>query len=265
MQQTTLGIVIKEKTVESDRILTLLTQDYGVLTAYARGAQKLRGRLTSSTELLCLSRFVLFKNRDRYTVDAADSDRSFFGIRQDIEKLSLAAYFSQLTQRLAPAEEPAGEYLRLLLNCLHLLEKGGRSQLFLKAVFELRILTMAGFMPDLVGCRDCGAFEKAPMAFLPESGELLCPDCPPTKADGPRYLLPPGVLAAMRHILYSEMGSLFAFTLSPEGLIRLGEVCERYLRIQLDMPLPTLEFYHSLFPGGVGGMAVPTPSPEREP
>jgi len=247
MQMTTWGIVIREKELDDDRILTILTKEYGVLTAYARGAKKLRGRLLSSTELLCYSRFVLFKNRDRYTVDQAESDTNFFGIRQDIEKLALATYLAQLCVQLAPAEEAAPEYLRLLLNSLYLLEKDRRSQPFIKAVFELRILTMAGYMPDLVGCRCCGDYEAEPMGFLPLSGELVCPNCSTEPEEGMPISLEPGVLAAMRHIIYSDFDKLFSFTLTEFGLQKLGAVTQRYLQVQLDMPLPSLDFYNSLF------------------
>ena len=71
MQITTTGIVLREREHDDDRILTILTADRGVITAYARGAKKLRGRLLSGTELLCCSRFVLFQYRDRYQVDSA--------------------------------------------------------------------------------------------------------------------------------------------------------------------------------------------------
>ena len=91
MQITTYGMVLREKTIEDDRLLTILTKEYGVIFAYARGAKRLRGKLVSSTEQLCYSRFVLFKNKDRYSVDSAEADTIFFGVRQDIEKLAHAA------------------------------------------------------------------------------------------------------------------------------------------------------------------------------
>lgn len=87
-----------------------------------------------ATELLCYSHFVFFKNRDRYIVDAADSNRMFFKIRQDIVALSLASYFAQFAKTLLPEGEPAHKQLKLLLNSLHMLENG-RHPLVVKAVF----------------------------------------------------------------------------------------------------------------------------------
>ena len=232
MQITTMGVILREHDRDDDRVLTILTEDCGVITAYARGAKKLRGRLLSGTELLCCSRFVLFKYRDRYQVDSAETERNFFGLRTDVEKLALAAYLAQLCSQLAPAEEPAGEFLRLTLNALYLLETDKRPPALIKAVFELRLLSMAGYMPDLVACRHCGQYTAETMYFLPLSGSLLCGDCL-------------GVLTAMRHIIYSEPEKVFNFTLPPEELKYLGDLCEYYTIVQLDRRLDSLDFYKS--------------------
>ena len=109
-------------------------------------------------------------------------------------------------------------------------------------------MAMAGYMPDLVGCKVCGCYEAESMYFLPLTGDLMCGDClgdaPPDEMV--RLRLSPGVLAAMRHILYSEAGKVFNFTLSEEELRYLGDICEYYAIVQLDTRLSSLDFYKSL-------------------
>ena len=258
MQITTMGVILREHDRDDDRVLTILTEDCGVITAYARGAKKLRGRLLSGTELLCCSRFVLFKYRDRYQVDSAETERNFFGLRTDVEKLALAAYLAQLCSQLAPAEEPAGEFLRLTLNALYLLETDKRPPALIKAVFELRLLSMAGYMPDLVACRHCGQYTAVTMYFLPLSGSLLCGDCLPEVRlpdNTVRLRISLGVLTAMRHIIYSEPEKVFNFTLPPEELKYLGDLCEYYTIVQLDRRLDSLDFYKSF-----SSLSVDTPT-----
>lgn len=244
MQLTTNGIVLRDYKIEEDRLLTILTRQFGVVTAYANGANRTRSRLAASTELLAYSSMVLFKNRERFSVDKADSLRIFFGIRTDLDKLALASYFAELTIELAPHGEEADTYLRLLLNTLHLLEKSARPPAQLKALYELRLLTLSGYMPDLVACRGCGCFEAEAMYFFPAGGELCCGDCLEGAAGGVRVA--PGVLAGMRHIAYSEPDKLFSFSLSEEGLAALARVSEDYLKYQVERTFPTLEFYHSI-------------------
>ena len=246
MHLTTDAIVLRAFKTQEDRILTLLTKESGVITAYANGANKLRSKLASSTELLCFSEFVLFENRDRHVVDKSDVHRVFFGIRSDVDKLALASYFAQLTAELAPHGEEAGEYLRLLLNTLHYLENGDRDRRLLKSLYELRLLTMAGYMPSLVGCRACGRFEVDPMYFFAAEGELCCGDCAGGQAPPGAHPLPVGVLTAMRHITYAPFDKLFSFRLSSEGLDLIQKIAEQYLLYQTEKSFTALEFYREL-------------------
>ena len=249
MQITTDAIVLKEHPVdEESRIVTLLTKDRGVLYAYIRGAKRLRSKLTTSTQPLCYSHFVLFQNRNRYAVDSADVNASFFDLAADIEKFTLATYLSQLTIEVAPEGEDTADYLRLLLNCLYMLKEDKRGVHFIKPLYELRLLSMAGYMPDLIACRECGAYEKEEMFFLPESGGLCCRDCAGQTGGERLVLLDRSLLFSMRHILYSPMEKLFLFSMSEPGLRRLSKVTETYVKTQLGKTFSALEMFSSLFP-----------------
>ena len=246
MQIATKAMVLSVRDLdEGDRLLTLLTEDRGVISAYAKGAGRLKNQLAPSTNLLCCSHVILFKNKDRYTLDSADSIEMFFGLRKDLDRLALATYLAEITQTLAPHEEPAAPSLRLLLNTLYLLEKGSRSAAFLKPVYELRAMAMGGYMPDLVACRECACYEHDVMYLLLQSGELVCGSCFVPGAQ-PAVPLGRGVLAAMRHIVYSDAKKLFAFTLPEPALQQLGQATERFLLYQTDRTYHSLEFYHSL-------------------
>ncbi|MEM1483656.1 DNA repair protein RecO [Oscillospiraceae bacterium PP1C4] len=245
MHITTDAIVLRERAVdEFDSVLTLLTRERGIISAFARGAKKPRGTMRVSAELLSYSCFVLFLNKEKYAVDKADLNNVFMGVRGDIEKLSLAAYFCQLTTELAPHEENADEYLRLLLNTLYMMDKDKRTCNFLKPLYELRLLTMAGFMPNLVACSGCACFEAEQMFFLPRTAQIVCGDCAGT-IEREQIMVPlsKSVLAAMRHIIYAENAKLFQFALPEQPLRQLNEVCEQYVMIQLDKRFDTLDFY----------------------
>lgn len=245
MQLTTNGLILKILKIQENRRLTILTDRFGLIEAWANRTNQARSSLAAPTELLCYSQLILFKGRGRYTVDKADSSCIFFGIRSDLDKLALASYWAELTTELAPSEEEAGTYLRLLLNALHFLEKETRNATQLKAIYELRVLTLAGYMPDLVGCHICGVYEANPMFFFAQHGHLCCADCLSDSMEN-AAAVPPGVLAAMRHIVYSDTDKLFSFSLSDLGLALLAQICEAYAIYHLDKHLPTLAFYHSI-------------------
>jgi DNA repair protein RecO (recombination protein O) len=246
MQIKTDGVVLFDHKIEDDRILTLLTREHGVLTAYANGANRVKTRLSASTELLCYSQFVLFSSRGRHVVDAADTIHIFFGLRKDLEKLSLASYLAELTKELAPQKQEAPQELSLLLNSLSFIEAGKRELPLLKAIFELRLLTLAGYMPNLVACRECSEYEKEDMLFLPLKGELVCGECASEDEKHTGAAVSPGVLAAMRHIVYAPPERIFSFALSPKSTARLAQISEQYLLATHEKMPPTLEFYKSL-------------------
>lgn len=242
------GIVLKTKPVGSDdHVYTILTREKGVITAFARSRQKISRGMGSALELFTYSNFVLFQSKDRYSINSASSNKVFFGIRSDIEKVSLASYLSELLIELAPEEgEDPNEYVRLFLNCLSMLETGKRTVHFIKPLFELRLMAMAGYMPDLLGCMNCGESEGKSICFLPESGQLLCQDCMGHAVGQQTVQLTPGELAAMRHIIYAPMEKVFSFALPEQALKRLSAITEQYICKQLDKRFTTLEFYHTL-------------------
>ncbi len=249
MQLKTDGVVLSDHKIADDRILTILTRDQGVVTAFANGANRVKTKLSASTELLCYSQFVLFSSRGRCVVDSADTNHIFFKLRGDLTKLSLASYFAELAKELAPQKESAAGELSLLLNTLSFLEDGKRENAMLKAIFELRLLTLAGYMPNLVACRACAEYEKADMLFLPAEGELVCGECSGDAEKHAGRAVSRGVLAAMRHIIYAPAAKLFSFKLSPAGLKSLSGLTERYLLARLEKMPPTLEYCKALEKG----------------
>ena len=173
------GLVIAEQSVgESDRLATILTRDEGVVRAFARQAKKVGSAKASATQLFCYSRLTLYKGREKYVIDDARPVELFFDLRRDVERLALAQYFCELARTLAPQEAPAGDFLRLVLNALHFLSKGKKPPLLLKAVVEMRMLELSGYMPDLVGCRECGSYEADPMLFFRARGRSAAPPAP---------------------------------------------------------------------------------------
>ncbi len=246
MQIKTKAIVIKTQDYnENDKLLTLLTEDRGVVFAYAFGAKKMKSRFSTISSMLCYGEFLLFKNRDKYTLDSAESERLFFGIREDLDKLSYASYFCELCLNVVPAEEPSKNILSLLLNTLHFLENNKIDPVVLKAIFELRVMSMIGYTPDLVACSECFEFEKESYWFDTRMGKVTCSDCKhaPEKDD---VRLSKSAFFAARHIVYAPAEQLFSFRIGENAKIELAVAAERYTAVQTDKNYPTLEFLNSI-------------------
>lgn len=208
----------------------------------------MKSGVSTGTQLLCHADFVLFKGREKYTIDEATPLTLFMSIRTDLEKLALAQYFCELEGFLAPKEEEASLFLRLILNALALLEAGKYPAAQIKAAFEMRLLTLAGYMPDLVACAHCGTYEADEVVFLLPSGVFLCAACAAHEQMPQReqVRLPRGALAAMRHTVYADFARLFSFSLPERTLAVFANAVERYVLFTLEHSFKTLEFYHSI-------------------
>lgn len=245
MQMGTRAVVLSARNMEEfDRLVVLLTEEYGLITAYAKGARRQKGTMASATEQLSYSAFQLFRNREKTYVDRAEAETLFFGIRQEVERLALASYFCQLCRELIPEGDCQPGYLHLMMNTLTLLDRGTLPMAQLKAVFELRLLTMSGYMPDLVACAGCGGVHEGEIFFAPAAGTVFFGDCAP-KERAALIPLSTGVFQGMRHILYSDFGKLFSFRLPEKALAELERASEAYLLAQVERMLPALDFYKS--------------------
>jgi len=248
MQLITDGVVIAQKSLkENDRLITVLTREYGLITAFANRARQVSGRLLTATQLLAFSDFTIYKGKSTYVINSADVKTIFHKLFSDLEKLTLAQYFCELMAALCPHDENTNEHLRLILNSLHLLGENKKPDSLIKSVFEMRLMTISGYMPDLIGCNGCGEYIKPQksMFFFTESSRLLCEDCI-TDEYKEHYTLTPGVLTALRHTVYADFEKLFSFTLSDKNLALLAQISESYLLSKLDRDFNTLKFYKEI-------------------
>lgn len=245
MRLSTQGIIIRDQNIgEKDRLVTVLTSEYGVIRAFVKGAKNLKSKLNSSTQLFCYSNMSIFKSKDKYIIDEAESISVFFNLRMNIEKLSLAQYFAELAIDLIPNEQNTRNFLRLFLNSVHLLAESKLNDLQIKSIYELRIMSFSGYAPDLLACSGCGKYESDIMYFNIGVGALRCETC---GRDSGGVLTGKSLLAAMRHIVYSSLEKLFFFTIPDDTLKTLADVAEQYTLTHLQKEFKTLSFYKSLF------------------
>ena len=229
---------------DRDTLLTVLTQEHGKLTIKARGLRRKNSPLVAPCQLLAFAEFSLFEYRGQYTINEAHSIELFHGLRRDLTKLSLGTYFAQAAEVLSQEDMPNSELLSLVLNCLYALDKLGKPENLVKAVFELRAASIAGYTPDLFGCHNCGS-QTADRFDLSE-GHLECLNCRNSGSAGIRMPVSPGTLEAMRYIIYCDSKKLFAFDIGTDSLAQLSMVTEAYMTIQLERGFSTLDFYKSL-------------------
>jgi len=217
---------------ENDRLITALTEELGVVRAFANGAKKPKSPLHGACQPFAWGELELTRRRDTYVVTGAQARGVFFeGLASELSRLALAGYFSALCAEICPQEEPAPAQLRLVMNALHFLSAGTRPQFLLKSVVELRLLCLAGYMPDLIS-ND---------SYLDCARGVLAPDAGPG-----RVLLAPPVREAMRFICAAPLERAFRFTLPEEGLRALSFAAQTYLYHQTGRRFDELAYWEGL-------------------
>ena len=240
----TRGVVLRQTvTRETDKILTLLTEERGRTPVIVRGARRKNSRFAASAQPLAWSEWTLYRRGDWYYAKEADTLELFAGLRGNLEALSLGFYFAELAEAVAVEDSPPGELLRHLLNGLYALSTLSRPLPLVKAAFELKFLCVSGFAPLADSCARCGRTDPASPVLDTVRGVVYCRDCAP----GASVPLCTDSLAALRHVVYGDEKRLYSFRLSPEPLQRFSDAAERFLFAQMERRFRTLEFYKSLF------------------
>ena len=213
--QTAALVLRADEIKENDRLITALTEQLGVVRAFANGARRPKSPLHGACQPFAHGELELTRRRDTYVVTGAQARGVFHeGLAAELSRLALAGYFGALCVELAPKEEPAPEHLRLAMNALHFLGAGLRPQWLLKAVVELRLLCLAGYMPDLTGDEP----------YLDCARGVLVPD-----AWQGRVLLTPPAREAARFICEAPLERAFRFTLPENELRALSFAAQAYL------------------------------------
>ena len=247
MRLTTQGIVLRETNYkEADKILTVLTRDWGKRTVKARGCRRKNSKLTAASQLLVYSELTLSERGEFTTLTEADPLEQFWLVRQDLETLALASYFAEVAEASAQEGETCPELLSLLLNCLYALDTLKKPRALVKAVFELRLLCLTGYEPLLDACAVCGAPEPLRARLHLSQGVLCCAACRERLGGGVSMPLSPGALAAARYIVSGPPKKLFSFALAEESLRRLGQATEAFLMTQQERGFRTLDYYKQL-------------------
>ena len=235
------GLVIREQSVgEYDRLITVLTAKNGLIKAFCRGAKKASSKKLSATALLTYSEFTFTKTKDAFSVQEAEVKEVFFELRNDVIKMALAQYLCELAYEFCEEDYESEEILRLFLNSLYLLKTDKKTPSFIKAVTEFRLMTLSGYMPQLIGCDRCGEYETAVMGFDKESGKIYCEECAPQSV----LKVPSSVIKAMRFVALSDFEKIFSFTVSDDNIKIFENLTEDYLLNKTQRKFKTLDFYN---------------------
>lgn len=236
------GIVTKEtKYGDTSRILTVATKELGKISVLAGNVRRNKSGLLSATSLFSHSNFTLFKggSSSLYKLNEGELLTSFASLRDSLDKMAFASYFCDITNTVLQEDSPEPLQTELLLRSLYMLTREEADLNKIKAAFEFRTLTIAGLIPDLSVCKDCGAVDE--LNFIsPSGGSVYCKKCGSTRPDAAE--INDSILAAIAYISLADDKRIFSFSMSPASITYLSELGERCTEVLLDKRFKTLDY-----------------------
>lgn len=243
MFNTTTALVLREvRYKEADRILTLLTASDGRVSAKARGALRKGSKIAAATQQLTFSEMTLFMNNGKWNVNEASIIEGFAGLRLDIEKLALGSYISECVEAVSVEGQSDSALLQLALNTLFALSNSIYDNKLIKAGFELRLMSIAGYEPELNSCAVCGRKEPIEPLLSLDDGCICCKKCR-SIATGDTAELCVDSLSALRYVISAPAKQIFSFTIGDAALNRLSKAAEAYLLKKTERRFGTLDYY----------------------
>jgi DNA repair protein RecO (recombination protein O) len=246
-EEVTAAIVLRTRDYsESDRIVTLLTEDTGKIGGIAKGAKSSRRRFERKLEPF--SHVMLyFRRRPHgqlvFITRAEAAGLTQFHLDGDLGRFALGSYMLELADALASEEADAAGAYRLLADSLETLSLGTASAAMRQA-YELRILGWAGFGLDFERCRICGADQAdAPASyFIVGGGGVVCSRCRESTPEGGIRIAAPSAAALANLARIPIDTACNAQAAGPDGALAVA----RFISSVIDRKLRSVEFLDSI-------------------
>lgn len=164
---------------DSDRIVTLLTEDFGKISALARGARRSQRRFGGALQPYVLMNALFRPGRGELAhLERVSVDQSFHGILRSLEAIGAAGAALAVIRERVPEHEPEPAVFDSAVRVLDALNRGAPAEESLLSL-QIRVLTILGFAPTLDRCVGCG---KTPAqghaaSFDASRGGIVCRAC----------------------------------------------------------------------------------------
>ncbi|AFZ13149.1 DNA replication and repair protein RecO [Crinalium epipsammum PCC 9333] len=141
---------------EADRLLTILTQELGLIRVVAPGARKQNSKLGGRSGLFVVNELLIAKGRSLDKITQAETVESYPGLSKDLGKLAASQYLAEIVVSQALSEQPQAELYAVLNEHLRRIEqfpsKTSVSLLPYLCHGVFHLLALAGIAPQVHAC-----------------------------------------------------------------------------------------------------------------
>jgi DNA repair protein RecO (recombination protein O) len=247
LYQSNAIVLARQDYGEADRIFILYTPERGKLSAIAKGVRRPRSRMGPHLDYFSEVTLELAKGRDLDVVTHASTVNAHATLRSDMDAYGNAAHFAELVRHLTQDRQEHRQVYDLLASSLWLLNDGV-SPWPVARHFELMLLGLLGFRPELFRCLNClRTLEPEANAFSNQLGGLLCPNC--RAVDPSAVVLSLDAQKYLRLLSRSGLSAVIGI-IPPETVSgEIGSVLASYLRFVAERDFTSLGVLNSMHQG----------------
>ena len=171
---------------EADKIVVCLTRNAGLVRAVAKGSRRLKNRFGAALEPFTLLHITYYQKETQELVSMRQAEivKSNFNLFRDPDMLIGLAYMGDLIVEFSPPHQTNDKLFRMVTACLEAVGECPQDLQLILRYFEVWILRLEGFLPDLRRCAECHSSlsEDQPILLSRELG-LLCQLCAQGKGE----------------------------------------------------------------------------------
>lgn len=171
---------------EADKIVVCLTRNAGLVRAVAKGSRRLKNRFGAALEPFTLLHITYYHKETQELVSMRQAEiiKSNFDLFRDPDVLTALAYMGDLIVEFSPPHQTNDKLFRMVTACLEAVGQCPRDLQLILRYFEVWILRLEGFLPDLRRCAEChNSLSEDQRILLTSELGLLCPQCAQGKGE----------------------------------------------------------------------------------
>ena len=213
---------------DADRIFIFLTPGQGIIKIVAKGIRKPKSKMGGHIDVLSKINAYISLNDNLSNLSQVETIENYKFIKEDLTLISVGFYLLELSEKFSVENDPNNDIYYLLSMTLDKIDKSVNLDLLMRW-FELNLLSLSGFLPDLYNCQISGeTLPEGDHLFSSINGGLVESKFS-TETDNYIYV-DKNSIKAMRFLINNEWDKVSSSKFSVKNLEKIKEVTKKYIQ-----------------------------------
>lgn len=230
------GLIIKQNAIlNNKRMLVVFTKSFGKISASTSGMINTKTKSSLAYKPFTYSKYMLYKGRNYFSINSAETIKSFFKIAENIEKYEMACSALELLDKVIFENQQCVEIFNLFIEFLNEVEQREKEFLTLFLAFEIKLLKYLGQMPQIRTCIKCNTIDDLKFISIIDGG-VLCVNCSKNLANQRLiYEINSVIIKMIDFILKNPLSALEKVKIDKDIINLLDDMLKSYFSYHLDV------------------------------